>query len=274
MTIYDGSARELACDLFDRGLGYRVVAGRMPMVSRISMTGQIDGEAEICGGADVVGWVEIGASLVRRRILLLWDALYCRREPCSIATEKDRPIAECARWRPYRAQRMNELDEVEFMLLIEAVELLRVMGELVGEDGEDVEIRARPSQRRDGVKDAGHGALAARVRSQPVVHLGVAVDGDAYEEVMLSEKCRPGVVDNVAVRLNGEVDRLPGAVLVDVGAERPEEIESRTRGFAALERKGHLGIVSKPKSAVDDCLIGCCIHDAMFGVSRCSATSA
>lgn len=32
MTIYDGSARELACDLFDRGLGYRVVAGRMPMV--------------------------------------------------------------------------------------------------------------------------------------------------------------------------------------------------------------------------------------------------
>ena len=84
MTIYDGSARELACDLFDRGLGYRVVAGRMPMVSRISMTGQIDGEAEICGGADVVGWVEIGASLVRRRILLLWDALYCRREPCSI----------------------------------------------------------------------------------------------------------------------------------------------------------------------------------------------
>lgn len=41
MTIYDGSARELACDLFTRGLGYRVVAGRMPMVSRISMTGQI-----------------------------------------------------------------------------------------------------------------------------------------------------------------------------------------------------------------------------------------
>lgn len=190
MTIYDGSARELACDLFDCGLGYRVVAGRMPMVSRISMTGQIDGEAEICGGADVVGWVEIGALLVRRRILLLWDALYCRREPCSIATEKDRPIAECARWRPYRAQRMNELDEVEFVLLIEAVELLRVTGELVGEDGEDVEIRARPSQRRDGVKDAGHGALAARVRPQPVVHLGVAVDGDAYEEVMLSEKCR------------------------------------------------------------------------------------
>ena len=107
MTIYDGSARELACDLFDRGLGYRVVAGRMPMVSRISMTGQIDGKAEICGGADVVGWVEIGASLVRRRILLLWDALYCRREPCSIATEKDRPIAECARWRPYRAQRIR-----------------------------------------------------------------------------------------------------------------------------------------------------------------------
>lgn len=97
MTIYDGSARELACDLFDRGLGYRVVAGRMPMVSRISMTGQIDGEAEICGGADVVGWVEVGASLVRRRILLLWDALYCRREPCSIATEKDRPIAGCVR---------------------------------------------------------------------------------------------------------------------------------------------------------------------------------
>lgn len=29
MTTYDGSARELACDLFDRGLGYRVVAGRM-----------------------------------------------------------------------------------------------------------------------------------------------------------------------------------------------------------------------------------------------------
>lgn len=107
MTIYDGSARELACDLFDRGLGYRVVAGRMPMVSRISMTGRIDGEAEICGGADVVGWVEIGASLVRRRILLLWEALYCRREPCSIATEKNRPIAECARWRPYRAQRIR-----------------------------------------------------------------------------------------------------------------------------------------------------------------------
>lgn len=76
MTIYDGSARGLACDLFDRGLGYRVVAGRMPMVSRIPMTGQIDGEAEICGGADIVGWVEIGASLVRRRILLLRDALY------------------------------------------------------------------------------------------------------------------------------------------------------------------------------------------------------
>lgn len=76
MTIYDGSARGLACDLFDRGLGYRVVAGRMPMVSRISMTGQIDGEAEICSGADIVGWVEIGASLVRRRILLLRDAPY------------------------------------------------------------------------------------------------------------------------------------------------------------------------------------------------------
>lgn len=91
MTIYDGSARELACDLFDRGLGYRVVAGRMPMVSRISMTGQIDGEAEICGGADVVGWVEIGASLVRRRILLLWDALYCRREPCSIVAGNRAP---------------------------------------------------------------------------------------------------------------------------------------------------------------------------------------
>lgn len=28
MTIYDGSARELACDLFDRALGYRVVVGR------------------------------------------------------------------------------------------------------------------------------------------------------------------------------------------------------------------------------------------------------
>ena len=108
MTIYDGSARELACDLFDCGLGYRVVAGRMPMVSRISMTVQIDGEAEICGGADVVGWVEIGASLVRRRILLSQGTvLYCRREPCSIATEKDRPIAECARWRPYRAQRIR-----------------------------------------------------------------------------------------------------------------------------------------------------------------------
>ena len=148
------------------------------------------------------------------------------------------------------------------------------MGELVGENREDVEVRARPSQRRDGVKDAGHSALAARVRSQPVVHLGVPVDGDAYEEVVLSEKCRPGVVDNVAVRSNGEVDRLPGAALVDVGAERPEEIESRTRWFAVQERKGHLGIVSKPKSAVDDCLIGCCIHDAMVCVSRCSATSA
>lgn len=91
MTIYDGSARGLACDLFDRGLGYRVVAGRMPMVSRISMTGQIDDEAEICGGADVVGWVEIGASLVRRRILLLWDALYCRREPCSIVAGNRAP---------------------------------------------------------------------------------------------------------------------------------------------------------------------------------------
>lgn len=107
MTIYDGSARELACDLFDRGLGYRVVAGRMPRVSRISMTGQIDGEAEICSGADIDGEAEIDVSLVRRCILLLWDALYCRREPCSIATEKEHPIAECARWRPYRAQRIR-----------------------------------------------------------------------------------------------------------------------------------------------------------------------
>ena len=137
------------------------------------------------------------------------------------------------------------------------------MGELVGENREDVEVRARPSQRRHRIEDAGHGAHATGVGAEPVVHLGIAVDGYAHEEVMLSEKCRPGVVDNVAVRLNGEVDRLPGAMLVDVGAERPEEIESRTRGFAALERKGHLGIVSKPKSAVDDCLIGCCIHDAM-----------
>lgn len=31
MTIYDGSARELACDLFDRGLGYRVVTGRISL---------------------------------------------------------------------------------------------------------------------------------------------------------------------------------------------------------------------------------------------------
>lgn len=80
MTIYDGSARGLACDLFDRGLGYRVVAGRMPMVSRISMTGQIDGEAEICGGADIGGWVEIDALLMRRRILLLRGAPYCPGE--------------------------------------------------------------------------------------------------------------------------------------------------------------------------------------------------
>lgn len=29
MTIYDGSARELACDLFDRAFGYRVVVGRL-----------------------------------------------------------------------------------------------------------------------------------------------------------------------------------------------------------------------------------------------------
>lgn len=58
MTIYDGSARGLACDLFDRGLGYRVVAGRMPMVSRISMARQ----RSVAERISLAGWRSVPRS--------------------------------------------------------------------------------------------------------------------------------------------------------------------------------------------------------------------
>ena len=140
-----------------------------------------------------------------------------------------------------------------------------MMRELVGEHGEDVEFRSRAAECRHRIEDAGHGAHATGVGAEPVVHLAIAVDGYAHEEAALGEEGGPGVVDDVPVGLDGQVHRLLRAMLIDVGAEGAEEVETRARGLAALEGEGHLGIGTQGEGAVDHRLDRRGVHDAVVG---------
>ena len=107
--------------------------------------------------------------------------------------------------------------------------------------------------------------VPTRRRAEPVVHLGVAVDGHADEEAALGEEGRPGIVEDVPVGLDGQVHRLLRAMFIDVGAEGAEEVETRACGLAALEGEGHLGIGTEGERGVDDRLGARSFHDSVVG---------
>ncbi len=129
-------------------------------------------------------------------------------------------------------------------------------------------LKSAPARRSAAMASgrAGHGApRRARVRSQPVVHLGVAVDGDAHEESALGEKAAQVSSMTYPLVWMARCTCLLRAMRVHVGAERAEEVETRAWGSPPWKAEGHLGIWTQGEGAVDHRLDRRGVHDAMVG---------
>ena len=137
-----------------------------------------------------------------------------------------------------------------------------MLGELRGEHRQNVEFGPRGAKRLDCFKNTGERLGACGVGAEPIVQIAVAVQRDAYQEIMLRQKSRPCPVDEVSIGLQRIMDGLVGALTCNMSSESLEVFKSGASGFSALERKGYIGVVTEPKRGVDESLHDVALHDA------------
>ena len=137
----------------------------------------------------------------------------------------------------------NQLDVLRVQFIAEEAIDLERMVRIGGVDrAEDIDVDLVLAQAVPAAHHVVEAALVPLVDAVGIVQMPRTVDADADEVVVLLEECRPFVVDQRAVGLNGVQHALMRlAVLVRQLDGAAKEVQAAQHRLAALPRDVHLG---------------------------------